>query len=330
MKKSALLLLLLPVVLTGTYVALQNQGSGGATQYAVSDVGNISLFFCPQEDCEGALLAFIGTAEESIHCAMYEIDLLSVQKLLDEKAKKMEVEIVTDDSYLKEFNRSFVKADRSGLMHNKFCIIDGKRVSSGSMNPTDNDAHKNNNNLLLIHSKSLAGNYEDEFQELWKGVFKKGGKVANPSIDLSGILIQNYFCPEDHCADMVKEELKKAQHSIYFMTFSFTHEGISNTILFQYSQNVSVKGVMEVRQIDKDSAYKVLAYQTGAVRKDGNKYNLHHKVFIIDEATVVTGSFNPSKNGDTRNDENLLIIHDKAIAARYVNEFEQVWNEAQT
>jgi len=245
-------------------------------------------------------------------------------------AKKMEVEIVTDDSYLKEFNRSFVKADRSGLMHNKFCIIDGKRVSSGSMNPTDNDAHKNNNNLLLIHSKSLAGNYEDEFQELWKGVFKKGRKVANPSIDLSGILIQNYFCPEDHCADMVKEELKKAQHSIYFMTFSFTHEGISNTILFQYSQNVSVKGVMEVRQIDKDSAYKVLAYQTGAVRKDGNKYNLHHKVFIIDEATVVTGSFNPSKNGDTRNDENLLIIHDKAIAARYVNEFEQVWNEAQT
>ena len=42
------------------------------------------------------------------------------------------------------------------------------------MNPTDNDAHKNNNNVLFIDSQIIAQNYEDEFQELWAGTFKKG------------------------------------------------------------------------------------------------------------------------------------------------------------
>ncbi|MBT4150600.1 phospholipase, partial [Candidatus Woesearchaeota archaeon] len=51
---------------------------------------------------------------------------------------------------------------------------------------------------------------------------------------------------------------------------------------------------------------------------------MHHKVFIIDGKTVVTGSFNPSKNGDSRNDENILIIRDETIASRYLAEYERL------
>jgi len=52
---------------------------------------------------------------------------------------------------------------------------------------------------------------------------------------------------------------------------------------------------------------------------------MHHKVFIIDNETVITGSFNPTKNADLRNDENILIIHNKWIAKKYLKEFEKVW-----
>ncbi len=48
---------------------------------------------------------------------------------------------------------------------------------------------------------------------------------------------------------------------------------------------------------------------------------MHHKVLIIDEETVITGSFNPTKNGDEGNDENVLIIHDKEIAKKFLGEF---------
>jgi phospholipase D len=53
---------------------------------------------------------------------------------------------------------------------------------------------------------------------------------------------------------------------------------------------------------------------------------MHHKVFIIDKEAVVTGSYNPTKSGNTRNDENMLIIHDKEIANQFLEEFDFVWS----
>ncbi len=294
----------------------------------VCDKGNITIYFCPGNDCEGALVEFIDSAEKSVYCALFDIGLESVQEKLLEKAKEMEVRVVTDNDYLKKFNHSFVRADKWGLMHNKFCVIDGKKVSTGSMNPTENGAFKNNNNLLLINSEVLASNYLAEFGEMWNGTFKKGERVLNPAVQIGGINVENYFCPEDNCAEQVKEELKKAKESIYLMTFSFTHEGIANVLLIKNSEGVEIKGVMEARQITEYSKFKVLEYQGVEVVKDGNKGNMHHKVFIIDGETVVTGSFNPSAGGDSRNDENILIIHDERIASKFLEEFEKVYGEA--
>ena len=43
---------------------------------------------------------------------------------------------------------------------------------------------------------------------------------------------------------------------------------------------------------------------------------------------VITGSYNFSRNAEENNDENVLIIHDTAIAAAYLAEWERVWDEA--
>ncbi len=291
----------------------------------IKDTGSLDVYFCPQEDCEGRLVNFLDSAQQSIHCALFEINLPSVQSKLLEKAKSMEVEIVTDDQYLKKFNHSFVKPDRWGLMHNKFCIIDGKKVSSGSMNPTLNDAHKNNNNLLLIESSVLAGNYEIEFQEMWNGIFKKGGEVLHPKVVLNEIPMENYFCPDDHCISQVVEAISQAKKSVYFMTFSFTSREIANALLLAKERGVELKGVMETSQISQYSMYELLKFQGTDVLKDKNKKNMHHKVFIIDNETVVTGSFNPTDGGDKRNDENILIINDKTIAEKFLKEFSIVY-----
>ncbi len=299
-------------------------------EYYVSDEGEIEVYFCPQQDCEKVLVEFIDSAQKSVHCALFDIGLKSVQEILDKKSKAIEVMVITDNNYLKKFNRSFVREDKGGLMHNKFCVIDGIKVSSGSMNPTVNGAHKNNNNLLLINSEVLASNYDDEFNEMWEGVFKKGDPVLNPSLKLANVSIENYFCPEDNCAFHVKEELKKAVDSIYFMTFSFTHEGIANILLLKHLDDVEIKGVFEARQVTKNSVFKLLDYQDIDVVKDGNKNNMHHKVWIIDEKTVITGSFNPSAGGDTKNDENMLVIHDEEIAKLFLEEFARVYEEAIT
>lgn len=328
MKKSLLLGILLVIILCASYYLIDVDIPSSTTSSIVYDEGDIQVYFCPRDDCETALVNFLDSAQQSIHCAFFEVNLPSIQEKLVEKSKKMDVKIVTDNQYLKKFNHSFVKEDSWGLMHNKFCIIDNKKVSAGSMNPTNNCAHKNNNNLLLINSSVLAWNYEDEFQEMWNGTFKKGNKVLNPSLQIGNVFVKNYFCPEDECAEQVKEELKKAERSIQFMTFSFTHDGIANIILLKKLDNLTITGVMEARQISKYSEYDKLRYQNIDVLKDGNKNNMHHKVFIIDQETVITGSFNPTGGGDENNDENILIIKDKGIAKLYLDEFDRVYAEA--
>lgn len=242
----------------------------------VEDQGDIKIYFCPHQECETALVNFIDSAEEELHCALFDIGLESIQDKLLEKSKQIDVKIVTDDGYLKKFNYSFVRKDRSGLMHNKFCIVDGKKISTGSMNPTNNGAHKNNNNLLLIESSTLADNYEAEFQEMWDGTYKKGENVLNPNVKVGDVMFENYFCPEDHCANHIKEELQKAETSIHFMTFSFTHEGIANAMLLKHLDNVSVEGVMEARQVSKYSQFMRLDTAGIDVVKDSNKNNMHH------------------------------------------------------
>ncbi len=56
---------------------------------------------------------------------------------------------------------------------------------------------------------------------------------------------------------------------------------------------------------------------------------MHHKVLIIDEQIVVTGSYNFSNNAETRNDENTLVIYNSEIAALYLQEFHEVYAQAQ-
>jgi len=48
---------------------------------------------------------------------------------------------------------------------------------------------------------------------------------------------------------------------------------------------------------------------------------MHHKVIIIDNQIVITGSYNFSNNAEYENDENILIIHDPKIADLFYDEY---------
>jgi phosphatidylserine/phosphatidylglycerophosphate/cardiolipin synthase-like enzyme len=55
---------------------------------------------------------------------------------------------------------------------------------------------------------------------------------------------------------------------------------------------------------------------------------MHHKVIILDDSTVITGSYNFSRNAEERNDENTLVIHSPEMARLYLEEFERVFEQA--
>lgn len=284
------------------------------------------IYFCPREDCSKSFESGISSAGSSVHCAFYDINLKNIISSLARKSKTADVKIVMDSSnYKGQIKGDGLRFDDDKqLMHNKFCVIDGRIVITGSFNPTDNDNNYNNNNIMAVYSTALAKNYEKEFDELWNGKFGKGNNVKIPILYVNGIKIENYFCPEDKCESHIIDLLKNAKSSVYFMSFSFTNEDIADAIIMK--SGLDIRGIFDSSQSSSKFSQLKRMQEFGInVKKDANKYKMHHKVFIIDNETVVTGSFNPTLSADTKNDENLLIVHDKKITGDFLAEFDSLW-----
>ncbi|MFZ1398801.1 MAG: phospholipase D-like domain-containing protein, partial [Candidatus Promineifilaceae bacterium] len=56
----------------------------------------------------------------------------------------------------------------SSLMHNKFMVIDGQYVWTGSTNLTDNGLTLNHNNSLLFDAINVATIFTIEFEEMFE------------------------------------------------------------------------------------------------------------------------------------------------------------------
>jgi len=205
-----------------------------------------------------------------------------------------------------------------GLMHNKFCV-NNDYVLTGSWNPTERGTYKNNNYIIFLKSKILANNYLKAYESL-----EKNQKAKALEVNLSGILIENYFCPAHNCEEEVLSEINDAKNSILVLAFSFTSKPIAKKLVELNKSGINVKALFEKTRIASYSQYDYLNKSGILVYKDTNPYTMHEKVFVIDGKTVILGSYNPTAAANTKNDENILIIHDKDIANLFVEEFNQL------
>ena len=228
-----------------------------------------------------------------------------------------------------------VAADQGeGLMHNKFVIIDRLEVFTGSMNFTVNGAYRSNNNLVRLRSSELAQNYLVEFEEMFVDRQFGAGSPANtpsPVLDLDVTQIEVLFSPDDGTIDRFLELVQEAEESVLFMAYSFTDDDLAQAMLERAEAGVLVRGVFDESQAKSNlgGEYERLLENGLDVRLDGNPRGMHHKVILIDDQIVITGSYNFSNNAKTRNDENTLIIHSAEVAVLYRQEFELVWGEAE-
>jgi phosphatidylserine/phosphatidylglycerophosphate/cardiolipin synthase-like enzyme len=130
-----------------------------------------------------------------------------------------------------------------------------------------------------------------------------------------------HICPRECTPEIVADIIDSADESVFFMVFSFTDQTIADALIRAKDRGITVAGVMEKGQNSKYSQYKNLQDAGVDVRWDKNRAYMHHKVFIIDRKTVITGSANPSGNGYTKNNDNILIIRSPAVAEEYYEEF---------
>lgn len=292
---------------------------------------------------DAALADAIDASRVSVDLAADNLDLWSVRNaLISAHRRGVAVRVVVEsDNFRVPEVQDLIEAgvpivgDYSpGLMHNKFAIIDHLEVWGGSMNLTLNGAYRSDNNLVRIRSAELAGEYAAEFDEMFiEGLFGPGSPEGgrHPVISVDGAWIEVYFSPDDGTVARLLELIGGAQQSVYFMAYSFTDDDLVDALLERAGEGVAVRGVLDAGQARSNtgSDYESFLKHGLDVRLDGSPGSMHHKVIVIDDQIVVTGSYNFSKNARTRNDENTLVIHSEAIADLFLEEFHRVFNAAQ-
>jgi phosphatidylserine/phosphatidylglycerophosphate/cardiolipin synthase-like enzyme len=283
-------------------------------------------------------------AHLSVEVAAYSLNLWNIRDaLIDAYHRGVDVRLVMesenmDGEEVQELLAAgipIVGDAQDGLMHDKFVIIDRQEVWLGSMNFTVGGGYEDNNNLVRIRSVEVAQDYLTEFNEMFDD--NAFGPIVVPQtpyplLTIDGTPVEIYFSPDDGVAARIVDLLSRAQESIYFMAFSFTNDAFGETVILQAENGLDVKGVMDYEQVMSNTGteYDRFAQAGIGVLLDGNFDGLmHHKVFIIDESIVITGSYNFSRNAEENNDENIVIFFSPDIAAQFIKEFERVYAVAQ-
>jgi phosphatidylserine/phosphatidylglycerophosphate/cardiolipin synthase-like enzyme len=293
---------------------------------------------------DAALAQAIREARLSVDAAIYHLNLWSVRDaLIAAHQSGVKVRVVMESDNMDEVEAQDLVAAgievigdrRESLMHNKFVVIDGSQVWTGSLNFTVNGAYYNDNNLVCVRSSRLAQNYTREFNEMFERDFFGDNVLDNtpyPSLTIDSSQVETYFSPDDDTADHIVELVRSAQKEIRFLAYSFTSDEIAEAMLERAAAGVQVSGVFEEGQYysNTGSEFDRLAAAGLDVRLDGNPRNMHHKVILIDNQIVILGSYNFSRNAEEFNDENTLIVHNAEMVAQFLTEFERVWAKAPT
>jgi phosphatidylserine/phosphatidylglycerophosphate/cardiolipin synthase-like enzyme len=144
----------------------------------LSSAEDIKVYFSPNGGCQQAVISEIRKAAQTIDIAMYYLSSRDIaQALVKARENNVRVRIVLDQGqeiesasksgYLIKHGFELRYHLGFGLMHNKFAIIDGKSLITGSFNWTLTAEERNEENLLIISDEGTIEKYEKRFNYLW-------------------------------------------------------------------------------------------------------------------------------------------------------------------
>jgi phosphatidylserine/phosphatidylglycerophosphate/cardiolipin synthase-like enzyme len=138
------------------------------------------VYFSPNGGCQDAVIQEIKKAQKTIDIAMYDLTNKEISReLIIAKTRGVWLRIFLDQG---EGNSRYSKGrymmgkgidvrfyQGTGLMHNKFAVIDDKVLITGSFNWTAAAERENQDNLLVITDENLVRKYAQRFDILWAG-----------------------------------------------------------------------------------------------------------------------------------------------------------------
>jgi hypothetical protein len=125
--------------------------------------------------------------------------------------------------------------------------------------------------------------------------------------------------------------LDGAQRSVEVAQYNIRNERFVTKLDQLRARGVRVRIVIDAKNAAKpwnvlDDRIEAMGFDLVRYENTNHRYAImHHKFTVVDDAVVMTGSYNWNGTAQVVNDESMLVLHDPALAAAYQAEFEELW-----
>lgn len=143
--------------------------------------------------------------------------------------------------------------------------------------------------------------------------------------------IRVLFSPHGGCTQAIVEQIGAARTTIDLQAYYFTSAEIAHAVaVAAHDRGVKVRAILDHRANGSKYTEATYLFNHGIdVWTDARHPIAHNKVIVIDGQTVITGSFNFTKQAES-NAENLLIFSGhQDIADQYEKNFEEHLSHSQ-
>ena len=229
------------------------------------------MYSRPWSDYKAPELAkLLGRERDRYHEFVQLADTNKDGKLSAEEIQKNDALLIIKNAGISIIDDTADGSKGSGLMHQKFVIIDGKTVILTSANFTTSDIHGdfktvasrgNANNLLKIENAQLAQLFTQEFNIMWGDGL--GGKpdskfgIKKPFRPVQKIRVGNatvtvQFSPtsktlpwEKSVNSLINQNLGIAKKSVNLALFVFSAQRLANTLEIEAQRGVAVRALID-------------------------------------------------------------------------------------
>ncbi len=200
--------------------------------------------------------------------------------------------------------------------------------------------HIQDNNIVILESQDIAGNYETDFAELWEaGRIAGTGKNDYVDTEIDDANVEVDFAPgEGPAMDLdIANQISTAKNEIMLASMVISSGAILGALADAIERGVKVSGVYDGPEMNqvitnfersthgigqaKIAQWNVIknnlvAKHSTPYQEEGPHDFMHNKVLVVNQQVFLTGRFNFSQNA-IHNAENIITLYDEPIALQY-------------
>ncbi len=128
------------------------------------------------------------------------------------------------------------------------------------------------------------------------------------------------FSPGGDCISTITAEIENAKSEIQIQAYSLSSKPIADAVVNARVAGIKVEIILDKSSpVAQNNAVYFASLKGIPTYLDAKHAVADNNVIIIDKGTVITGSFNFTKEADAKNAENLLIIKSEKMASTYLD-----------